>query len=965
MNPERYQKIDELFLEALERAPRLRAAYLDKACAGDEELRSEVEALLTSNDEGLSFIDTPASEMFAGLLAPDEPELAAGQQISHYRILDLIGTGGMGEVYLAQDLKLGRKVALKLLPADFTKDDLRMYRFRQEARAASLLNHPNILTIHEIGEVDDRHFMATEFIDGENLRQLSKRSRLRPTEAITIAVQVVEALAAAHEAGIVHRDIKPENIMLRPDGYVKVLDFGLAKLAEQPSPSADAQASTSDRVDTQPGLIMGTVNYMSPEQTRGQEIDARSDIFSFGIVIYEMIAGHAPFEGGTTSDLIASILKDEPSPLAHYAPGVMPELQRIVSKALSKDKAERYQTAGDLLVDLRNLRQGLEIQSQVEEAAARTGQGVAPSIVGASPAPPASSVQNIISGIRRGKRGAALALTAFLVTATLIGYAVYRLINHDSASRLLNMRISRITTSGKAHSPAISADGKYVAYGDIENGQSGLWVRHVATASSVPIDSPVGAGGWLTFSPDGDYLYIVGREKGDAEPALYRVPALGGVAAKLIAGVNSAVSFSPDGQRLAFVREYSSGDSAVILANADGSGDRALATRKGPALFYSVAWSPDGKKIACVGMNPASDIVEVDVESGTEKAITAQKWNWVEQAVWLSDGSGLVVVASDKESPLQLWRITYPDGEVQRITTDLNNYFSVSITADSKSLVTKQGNAISNLWSQSGGDVGSVQQITSGSARRDGWSGVDWTPDGRIVYTSSASGRPDLWIMDPDGGNQKQLTVDRGSLAFGLAVSPDGRYIVFNNGSHVCRVDIDGHNPKQLTFGEGESNPFFSPDGQWVFYYHHGHAWKVPIDGGEPVQLTGPYANLVPRGISPDGRLIAYSLLGRQKNKIAVASAEGGEPIKTFDLPSSAWGRHIQWVPDGQAFTYFDNRASISNIWMQSLDGSQPKQLTDFKSEQIFCFAWSLDGKRLVCSRGLQTTDVVLISNLK
>ncbi len=356
MTPERWQQVDQLFHIALERTPEERAAFLDEACGGDEELRREVESLLAADAEAESSAKAIPAQVAAEMLAENQDQPVAGQSISHYRILSQIGKGGMGEVYLAQDTKLGRKVALKLLPAQFTQDAERVRRFEREARAASALNHPNIITIYEIGENAGRHFIATEFIEGQTLRELMAGEKMSLNVALDTAAQVVNALGAAHAAGVVHRDIKPENIMLRPDGLVKVLDFGLAKLTERQAVAIDTQAPTVPGSTTEPGVVMGTARYMSPEQARGLEVDERSDIFSLGVVIYEMIAGHAPFTGATTSDVIVSILEKEPPPLRSSAPEIPEELELIVASALRKDREERYQTIKDLQTDLKNLK---------------------------------------------------------------------------------------------------------------------------------------------------------------------------------------------------------------------------------------------------------------------------------------------------------------------------------------------------------------------------------------------------------------------------------------------------------------------------------------------------------------------------------------------------------------------------------------------------------------------------------
>jgi eukaryotic-like serine/threonine-protein kinase len=370
MKPERWQQLKQVFQSALERNPAERSAFLNQACAGDPALRSEVESLISSHDQAGDSIEAMAAEAATEMLADDRAGPIAGKRIGRYQVLSLIGRGGMGEVFLAQDASLGRKVALKLLRAELTGHEDRLRRFRQEARAASALNHPNILTIHEIGQEGSLHFMATEYVEGETLREHISRARMALSQALDVAAQVAGALAAAHNAGIIHRDIKPENIMLRADGYVKVLDFGLAKLTERAPASSDSAWPTLGKIETNPGVVMGTVQYMSPEQARGLEVDARTDIFSLGVLNYEMVAGRVPFEGKTVTDMLVAILEKEPPPLKNLAPEQIPaELDRIITKTLRKNPDERYQTSKELFVDLQRLRQKLEIESHLERSA--------------------------------------------------------------------------------------------------------------------------------------------------------------------------------------------------------------------------------------------------------------------------------------------------------------------------------------------------------------------------------------------------------------------------------------------------------------------------------------------------------------------------------------------------------------------------------------------------------------------
>ena len=429
MTPERWLQVKEIFGSAIQYQPVERTAFIARACGGDAALRKEVESLVAAHEKDGSFIDAPAYQQAAELMVDEKSELKPGQTLGSYEIISFISRGGMGEVYLAQDRRLSRKVALKLLPAALTKDDDRLRRFEQEARAASALNHPNIITIYEILKAKSTQLIATEFVEGKTLRQRLAQSALSLGESLNIAIQIADALAAAHKVGIVHRDIKPENIMLRPDGYVKVLDFGLAKLAEHSSSTIAAEAPTR-QVRTGSGVVIGTADYMSPEQARGKDVDARSDVFSLGAVIYEMVAHRKPFEGETPSDILASILKTEPQPLSHFAPEAPAELLRIVNKTLRKDREERYQVVKDLLIDLRSLKQELDFQAQLERSTpsdktslAGTNASLAPA---AGPAPQTTEIKNAISTIteslsieiKRHKTGAVLAFVAvFLIIA--------------------------------------------------------------------------------------------------------------------------------------------------------------------------------------------------------------------------------------------------------------------------------------------------------------------------------------------------------------------------------------------------------------------------------------------------------------------------------------------------------------------------------------------------------------------
>jgi len=418
MTPERWLQIEELYHATLERDPNERASFLAEACAGDESLCREVETLLRCDARAENFIEAPALEIAARLRAEERAQSMTGQKLGNYKILSLLGVGGMGEVYLAEDTKLDRKVALKLLPAEVTQDTGRLRRFVQEARAASALNHPNIITIHEVGEVDGMRFIVTEFIDGQTLRRRMAGGRLKAPAALDIATQIASALNAAHAAGITHRDIKPENVMVRRDGLVKVLDFGLAKLTERPAAAVDTEAATMIKANTDPGTVLGTPQYMAPEQARGLEVDARSDVFSLGVTLYEMVAGQPAFAGATASDVIVAILDREPAMLAQYAPGIPHELERIVSKALRKDREERYQTVKDLLLDLKSLKRELEV-ADFRSRSADSGNGSSKSAIESSAT---SSAEYLVNSVRQHKIVSAV---VSLMLMALVGFALW------------------------------------------------------------------------------------------------------------------------------------------------------------------------------------------------------------------------------------------------------------------------------------------------------------------------------------------------------------------------------------------------------------------------------------------------------------------------------------------------------------------------------------------------------------
>ncbi|CAN5461695.1 hypothetical protein BH10ACI3_BH10ACI3_27040 [soil metagenome] len=583
-----------------------------------------------------------------------------------------------------------------------------------------------------------------------------------------------------------------------------------------------------------------------------------------------------------------------------------------------------------------------------------------------------------------------LLLVPLLLAAVIgIGFGIYKFASkRDTAPSFDSMKITKLTDTGKAGSAAISPDGKYVVHVKEDGGQQSLWVRHIATGSNVQIIPPAElVYGRMTFSPDGSYIYFIRKESSEPNYSLYQVPVLGGEPKKLISNVTSGVTFSPDGKRIAFVRNQQA-DSTMMIANADGTGEQPLATTKNPNSFKGSgpAWSPDGKVIA-TGLinNDTSDgydnIVEISVENGSIKPIGSQKWSNVSRVAWLADGSGLITACRELGTVAnQIYQFSYPGGEARKITNDFNVYYDLSLTADSGSMVTMQQERILNIWIAPDGTAGSLRQLTRGPNKYEGIDGVRWTPDRKILYGLGSGSTPNLWIMNGDGGNSRQLTQNRSGSP---VISPDGRYIVYRSEqaatNSIWRMDIEGGNQKQLA--ENGDFPDISPDGRWVVYNASGPGgnglWKVSIDGGEPVQLTDYHSELP--AVSPDGKSIAFVYREQENSpfKIAIIPFEGGQPTKILDAPAgynavqlllftrSTLGRGLRWTPDGRSLAYIATRDGVSNIWSMPIDGGTPKQLTNFTTDQIAWFDLSRDGKPTLFSRGATTKDVVLISGFK
>jgi eukaryotic-like serine/threonine-protein kinase len=957
----RWQEIEQLYHAVLE-LPRLeRLSFIDRVCGSDQELRRELLSLIRQAEHDAEFLSQPALPEGFNLIALNRPKYG-GQRIGQYRAVKLIGQGGMGEVYLAEDLRLGRPVALKLLP-DFLVDDAEsVRRFRREALAASAISHPHVAHIYEAGVDAGRHYLAMEYVEGVTLRELLDQGRPSTRAAVDLALQVAEALAAAHQIGVYHRDIKPENIMVRRDGYAKVLDFGLAKLSDVKAGHRPFASPEQSAHETHPGLVIGTAAYMSPEQVRGQQVNGQSDLWSLGVVLYEMLAGRRPFEGETPSDVSVAVLAKQPPPPATGA--LKAELNSVVFKALEKDVSSRYQKAEEFISDLRRLRRRLELSEATDESDPR----------GAPPASTKEAQPSRLFGLR-GKVLLGLALLGIV-----FGFLYFRRGARQGGiiEKAAGWEATRLAGGGRAVRAAISPDGKWVAYVTEEASRQGLHLRRSDQAEGVVPLVPAGDLEFMgvAFSPDSQHVYYSVKRSEDVIATLYRV-AVGGAPERLLTDVDSAPSFSPDGRQMVFLRQGADGShESLYLANTDGSNVRAFYTRRMPEfipIHAQPAWSPDGRVILCaVGAYENSVkktwLAAVRVVDGVAVPITHQDWADIAQTAWTADGKAVVMAARDQPAQdfRRLWLVSYPDGQAAPMTGELNDYYGVSVSNDQRHLISLAGSRTAKLYVVELDGSQQARQITPGSD--DGFGAV-WLADGRIVFGSNAGGNPDIWVMDSDGGNRRQLTFSEYADT-DPAVSPDGHAIVFTSaregGRHIWRMDADGQNQRQLTTGPGESTPVIARDGETVFFFGFGAGvgtlGKVSINGGEATTVvTG-----MPRfpALSPDGQWLAFAYRppGATANKIGlVPFTEPSSTPRVFEPAAGARSPGpVRWLRNSSGFAYIVTREGVSNIWAQPLGGGPARQLTRFTDQQIYSFDFSPDGRRVVCARGETLSQVLL-----
>ena len=942
MSIDRWQRVKDIYNSALDLEPGGREAYLREACGGDQSLRQEVEALLANLPEAEGFMKDPAMEVAARGLAKDQENALAGElagrTVSHYRIIEKIGQGGMGEVFLAEDTSLHRKVALKFLPPEMQRDPVAQKRFLREAHSAAALDNPYICSIHEVGEFEGKNFIVMEYVDGQTLMDKLRRGHLPLKQVLQIATEVTEAMEAAHGKGIIHRDLKPANIMLTQTGHAKVMDFGLAKQLIPPG-GIDGQEATVTAL-TRDGSTVGTLAYMSPEQLRGETVDARSDIFSFGVVLYEMLAGVHPFKKPTGMDTAGAILKDTPRPLAESCPDVPVLLQHIVKKMLAKDPHDRYSSIHEVRTDLR----------ESMEESNRPAQGK-----------------------RRGLKPLYWIVASALV---VVGVGIWTFFK--SAPREMALpppRIVPVTTSGGEKGlPSLSPDGNWIAFqwhGEKRDNWD-IYVKEVDGTGSSRLTSDPADDFCPAWSPDGRQIAFT-RVSGDRR-LLYLISPLGGGERKLAEVGGGQLSWSPDGKNIAFWDRKSPKDPYSIWLLSVETLEKKQMTAPDVSSRGDLwpTFSPNGIHLAFirwVDYKPALYVMRLP--RGEPTLVTA--YNDPMTQCWTADSREIVFASSVYSGETALWRIFVDGGEVRRIPTRGERVSQPTVSRNRLAYVTQTFN--SDIWRL---ELTGPKAMKPPSKPLISWSSGELehsiSPDGsRIAFASDSSGSVEIWVCKADGTKPMKLTDMKAGSAGSPNWSPDGKWIAFDStksgNGDIYVVSSEGGLWRRITTDPTEDAiPRWSHDGRWIYFGSNRSGnwmiWKVPSEGGKPIQVTKEGG--MDARESADGQFVYYhGYYNRQKKGIWRVPVAGGP--ETLVLDSEVYD---DWDLTEQGIYFIDENAKpVPTICFYDFVGRRIKNVAPVHGDPEFALAASLsvspDGKWLLYSGGISTSDIMMIDNFR